>query len=82
MSRSSSAEFHGRHLPGFRTRLGRLLGRDPNDCRNNRHPATWRKAEEQLTVVASLETPLSATQERATSVNLGEIHFGFSHLPP
>jgi len=78
---AAAAELHGRHLPAFRTRLNRLLGRDPNDCRNNRHPPTWRKAEEQLTILADLPTPLSAPQEQAVAVDLGEVHFGFPHLP-
>jgi len=77
---AAAAELHGRHLPGFRTRLARLLGRDPNDCRANQHPSKWRKADEQLSVLASLPAS-SSTLERTAAVDLGEVHFGFSHLP-
>jgi hypothetical protein len=32
------------HLPGFRGRIDRMLGRSPGECRKGQHAPTWRKA--------------------------------------
>jgi hypothetical protein len=34
----------GVHLPGFRGRIDRMLGRSPGECRKGQHAPTWRKA--------------------------------------
>ena len=34
----------GVHLPGFRSRIDRMLGRSPGECRKGQHAPTWRKA--------------------------------------
>ena len=34
----------GVHLPGFRGRIDRKLGRSPGECRKGQHAPTWRKA--------------------------------------
>lgn len=39
-----AADYHLRHLPGFRSRLDHLLGSDPASCRAGRHPASWRSS--------------------------------------
>jgi hypothetical protein len=38
-----AGEYYLRHLPGFRTRLDRLLGISPGECRRDEHPHTWRQ---------------------------------------
>jgi hypothetical protein len=66
------ADYHSRYLPAFRTRLDRLLGRDPASCRTGQHPATWRApADDHLARYVASQSNSSALDE------LTARHFGF-----
>jgi hypothetical protein len=76
-----ASDWYGRHLPGFRSRVDRMLGGGPKECRKGEHPPDWRKPVDDL--IAKYEG-LAGDEDgaRATVELLGDLHFGFSHLNP
>jgi hypothetical protein len=72
-----AGDYHGRHLPGFRSRVDRLLGKSPKECRRGDHPDTWRKsADELLNTYATL--PAHPERDDVLAIELlGGLHFGF-----
>jgi hypothetical protein len=38
-----AGDYHNRHLPGFRSRIPTMLGRNPRECRKGNHDTGWRK---------------------------------------
>lgn len=74
-----AGDYYGRHLPGFRSRVDRLLGVSPGECRQGEHPDTWRKEAEQL--LAKYDGLPSDPDQNEQDVDLlGALHFGFPHL--
>lgn len=69
-------EYHLRRLPAFRSRLDRLLGASPGECRRGEHPPSWRRdADQQL---ASYDNPSSQHGSGTEHVEfLGDLHFAF-----
>jgi hypothetical protein len=69
-------EYHLRRLPAFRSRLDRILGASPGECRRGEHPASWRTDTDKQ-IAAYLD---DSTDRRDPSVDislLGELHFAF-----
>lgn len=74
-----ASDYYGRHLPGFRARLDRLLGVSPGECRRGEHPQTWRKdADQRLATYHQL--PTHPDRDEHDVDLLGDLHFGFPHL--
>lgn len=74
-----AGDYYLRHLPGFRSRLDRLLGTSPGECRRDEHPTTWRRdTDQQLAAYSQRPHTSGAGNDRIEL--LGELHFGFSHL--
>lgn len=74
-----AGDYYLRHLPGFRSRLDRLLGASPRECRRGEHPNTWRHdTDEQL--AAYIQHPDTPGNGDHRIELLSESHFGFSHL--
>ncbi|HET9139274.1 hypothetical protein [Actinophytocola sp.] len=69
-----AGEYYLRHLPGFRTRLDRLLGVSPGECRRGEHPRTWR----QDTDIQRNRYP-HTNPGGDTLDTLADLHFGFPH---
>lgn len=74
-----AGDYYGRHLPGFRSRLDRLLGVSPGECRRGEHPDTWRTDAQERLATYDQPPPDPDRDERDTDL-LGELHFGFPHL--
>lgn len=72
---TAAAEFYGRHLPGFRGRVDKHLGRSPIECRRGEHPETCDKDIDEL--LAHYEQQGSASEDGTAIEQLGELHFGF-----
>jgi hypothetical protein len=76
---AAAAEFHGRHLPSFRARVDKLLGRSPIDCRKGEHLENWRK--EIDTVLGDYENGAGEPGRDDSDVELlRSLHFGFAHV--
>lgn len=74
-----AGDYYLRHLPGFRSRIDRLLGASPGECRRGEHPNTWRHdTDAQLAINTQLHSALAGDREQVAL--LGELHFGFPHL--
>lgn len=74
-----AADFYGRHLPGFRSRIDRLLGRSPGECRAGQHRDTWRKgAEEMIGKQANPGANVVGGEQEIALLN--GMHAGFSHV--
>ncbi|MGH3709281.1 MAG: hypothetical protein ACRDRQ_14520 [Pseudonocardiaceae bacterium] len=74
-----ASDYYGRHLPGFRSRLDRLLGVSPGECRRGEHPDTWRKDADKLLATYD-QLPTDPAHDKHDVERLGEPHFGFPHL--
>lgn len=74
-SPAAAAEFYGRHLPGFRGRVEKLLGRSPIECRKGQHLPSWRKDLDEL--VGEYEQRSENPQNMNAIEQLTQLHFGF-----
>jgi hypothetical protein len=74
-----AGDYYGRHLPGFRAWVDRLLGVSPGECRRGEHPDTWRKDAEKLLATHN-QLPTDPDRDERDVERLGEPHFGFPHL--
>lgn len=65
-------DFYGRHLPGFRGRVEKLLGNGAKECQEGRHVPSWRKEIDDAIsrYASSAETPCDVS-------TLTGMHFGF-----
>ena len=72
-----AGDYHGRHLPGFRSRVDRLLGKSPKECRRGEHPDTWRKSADDLIATYPTKWPRSGLDDELAVELLGGLHFGF-----
>jgi hypothetical protein len=70
-----AGDYYLRHLPGFRGRLGHLLGSSPPECRRGQHPSTWRIDTDRQLAAYTMTTTESADDDYVE--RLGELHFGF-----
>ncbi|MCK2239990.1 MULTISPECIES: hypothetical protein [unclassified Crossiella] len=70
------AEFRLRYLPGFRSRLPRLLGPNGLLCQEGKHPVGWRRVvEAQIQVLEAIGRDRGAA--KAARIRLREQDFGF-----
>jgi len=72
-------EYHLRRLPAFRSRLDRLLGASPGECRRSEHPASWRKDADDLTA-GYLPSDADGARHALDIDLVGALHFAFPHL--
>lgn len=76
-----AGDYHGRHLPGFRSRVDRLLGKSPKECRRGDHPETWRKSADDVLTTYPDKWPRPECDDELAVELLGDLHFGFPDLP-
>jgi hypothetical protein len=72
-----AGEYYLRHLPAFRSRIDRLLGVSPGECRRGEHPTTWRQDTD--TQLADYPTGTGRVA-RLTPDLLSALRFGFAEL--
>jgi hypothetical protein len=68
-------DYYNRHLPGFRSRIEKMLGQQPKECQKGQHSATWRSNID--TVINNHKTLDDAAKNTAINA-LQQRQFGIS----
>jgi hypothetical protein len=74
---AAAGDYLGRHLPGFRSRVDRLLGKSPKECRRGDHVDTWRKTADDVIATYATKWPQAGTDDELAVEMLAGLHFGF-----